>query len=220
MPTELRPQYNALLASLNLDLSSNSPFSTLKDPALVPWERICKAIETLGEYGTFRGTSDGTFLPKGEMERQSSGEFAKALKEKGVHSITVGDLTEEWYVYSLSDPINNQVDTEENLRRYYPDDIVKRFLRSYEKPPTTAGKDEYIELYGRILSDGQGERCNELSILMMSSRNDTVMLVHLPVRILHNDLHKHGFPVLRYEMRWTPPQVRPKGKFKNIDFFS
>ncbi|KAF8514970.1 carboxylesterase [Gautieria morchelliformis] len=189
-PAELRAQYNALLESLDIDPSSESSLSTLKDPTLVPWERICKSIETLVAYGTFRGTSDGNFLPDGEMEWQSSGGFAKVLEEKGVLSIVVGDLTEEWYVYSLSDPIEGPADMEENLRRYYTDDIVTRMLNFYEKLPINAGKDEYVRLYGQILSDGQ---------------------VHLPVRLLHRDLHKHGFPVLRYEIRWTPPQVRRKG---------
>lgn len=69
----------------------------------------------------------------------------------------MGDLTEEWYVYALSDPIDGQADLEENLRRYYPERIVKRLLNSYEKLPTAAGKDEFFRLYGRVLSDGQGE---------------------------------------------------------------
>ncbi|KAF8585883.1 carboxylesterase [Ramaria rubella] len=189
-PAELRSQYNALLQSLQLDPSTTSSLSDLKDSSRTSWEHINRSVESLGKYGTFRGASDGTFLPTEEMEWQASGGFAKALKEKGVRSIVVGDLTEEWYVYSLSDPVSGPADLEENLKRYYPDEIVKRLLEAYGKLPPNSGKDDYTRLYGRILSDGQ---------------------VHLPVRLLHRDLLKHGFPILRYEIRWTPPQIRPKG---------
>lgn len=41
--------------------------------------------------------------------------------------------------------------------------------------------------------------------------------VHLPVRLLHRDLKKHGFPVLRYQIQWTPPQTRPYSMFKSIE---
>lgn len=157
-PADLRAQYNALLESLHLDPSAKSSVSVVKDATKVSPERIGRGIESLVAYGTFRGTSDGQFLPKdpGEMEWQASGGFAKALKAKGVKSIVVGDLTEEWYVYSLSDPVNGPEDLEENLRRYYPDATVKRLLSSYGKLPAGAAKDAYARLYGRILSDGQG----------------------------------------------------------------
>ena len=36
--------------------------------------------------------------------------------------------------------------------------------------------------------------------------------VRLPIRLLARDLHASEFPVLRYEIRWTPEQGRPKGK--------
>ena len=35
--------------------------------------------------------------------------------------------------------------------------------------------------------------------------------VHLPVRLFARDMANAGFPVLRYEIRWTPEQVRPYG---------
>lgn len=93
----------------------------------------------------------------GEMEWQASGGFARVLKAKGVRSIVVGDLTEEWFVYSLSDPVSGPGDLEKNLRRYYPDDVVRSLLGAYGSLPRGAGREEYAKLYGRILSDGQGE---------------------------------------------------------------
>ena len=35
------------------------------------------------------------------------------------------------------------------------------------------------------------------------------------MRLLARDLLKAGFPVLRYEIRWTPEQVRPFGENRN-----
>jgi hypothetical protein len=65
-------------------------------------------------------------------------------------------------------------------------------MRMYKMLPEDAGVSEVERLFGQILSDGQ---------------------VHLPVRLLARDLCNAGFPVLRYEIRWTPEQTRPKGKF-------
>ncbi|KAF8528531.1 carboxylesterase [Hysterangium stoloniferum] len=192
-PRELRPQYEALLRSVGLNPADSSSLSAIKNVNQVTSQTLTDTIaSSLVAHGTFRGASDGEFLPgaKGEMEFQASGRFAKAIAEKGIKSIVVGDLTEEWYLYSIAHPINSSKDIEENLKRYYPDYIVKTLVKAYgELPPNLSG-DKYAELFGRILSDGQ---------------------VHLPVRILHRDLQKHGFPVVRYQIRWTPPQVQPKG---------
>jgi len=35
--------------------------------------------------------------------------------------------------------------------------------------------------------------------------------IHIPIRLLHRDLAKNGFPILRYQIRWTPEQRRPLG---------
>ncbi|KIJ50395.1 hypothetical protein M422DRAFT_74458 [Sphaerobolus stellatus SS14] len=189
-PKELREQYQVLLRAVGLDPLDKSSHEKLKDSDQISWQRLTKEIELINEYGTFRGASDDGFLPLREMERQADGTFAKLLKEKGVRSIVVGDLTEEWYLYSIAHPITKPEDVVPNLKRYYPDDIVDRLLKAYKPLSSNSTPEECAKLYGRILSDGQ---------------------VHLPIRILHRNLKKQGFPIVRYEIRWTPPQLRPKG---------
>lgn len=79
------------------------------------------------------------------------------------------------------------------MTRYYPDPIIETLLNHYPKPAEDASEEELTKLFGVIMSDAQ---------------------VHLPVRMLTRDLIASGFPVLRYEIRWTPEQVRvPHGKF-------
>jgi len=124
------------------------------------------------------------------MEWQRSGSFAAALKKKGVKSIVVGDLKEEWYLYSIAHPIKSYQDIKLNLERYYQVDMVEKSLELYRKPSEDDGEEEFVKLFGEVLSEGQ---------------------VHLPVRLLARDLVNAGFPVLRYEIRWTPEQVRPLG---------
>jgi len=187
-PKELRAQYHALLGAVGIDSSDPSALSKLKQ---TPWQKLVQEIsDSLISHGTFRGASDGSFLPTGEMERQADGTFAKLLKEKGVKSVVIGDLRDEWYLYSIAHPIKTPQDVRDNLRRYYRDDIVDRLLKVYKPLGKNASPEACAKLFGRILSDGQ---------------------VHLPIRLLHRDLKRQGFPVLRYEIRWTPPQVRPKG---------
>jgi carboxylesterase type B len=161
----------------------------------IPASEITRVIETdaLGtEYGTFRACLDGDWLPTSPnpMAWQHTGEFARSLREKGIKSILVGDLTEEWYLYSIAHPIHAPKDLAPNLERYYPKKMVATLASHYTSLPKNATSEASQKLFGEILSDSQ---------------------VHLPIRILVRDLHKAGFPVLRYEIRWTPEQLRHEG---------
>jgi hypothetical protein len=193
---ELRPQFRALCSALDLDPNSSDILSVLRDTEKVPWSSITKVVENLGVHGTFRGALDGRWLPMDPdpMSWQRSGDFARALKEKEVRSIVIGDLTEEWYLYSIAHPIRTPEDILTNLGRYYPADLVHSLLALYDEWPPKQGTDEkqLVRFFGEMLSEGQ---------------------VHLPVRLLHRDLVNAGFPVFRYEIRWTPEQLRPFGTF-------
>jgi carboxylesterase type B len=124
------------------------------------------------------------------MAWQRSG-FAQSLRDKGITSILVGDLTNEWYLYSIAHPINSPNDIVPNLERYYPSDVVVKLVQQYDTLPENSTSEAAQKLFGEILSDSQ---------------------VHLPVRILVRDLHDAGFPILRYEIRWAPQKMRPEGK--------
>jgi hypothetical protein len=121
------------------------------------------------------------------MEWQRSGGLARCLKERGVRSVVVGDLTEEWYLYSIAHPIRAYDDILPNLKRYYPSNVARRMMGMYSE---VEGEEASKRLFGIILADGQ---------------------VHLPIRMLARDLMAGGMPVVRYEIRWTPERQRPKG---------
>ncbi|KAF7356947.1 Carboxylic ester hydrolase [Mycena venus] len=189
---ELRPQFEALCRALKIDPSSSNALNQLLE---IPASEMIKVIETdaLGtEFGTFRGCLDGEWLPisPNPMEWQRTGGFAGALREKGVKSILVGDLTEEWYLYSIAHPIESPKDIAPNLERYYPKKMVTALASHYRSLPDDATSEASAKLMGEIFSDSQ---------------------VHLPIRILVRDLHEARFPVLRYEIRWTPEQLRVEG---------
>ncbi|KAF9046824.1 alpha/beta-hydrolase [Hymenopellis radicata] len=191
-PAELRPQFQALCRALYLDPASPSIISQLRE---VSADKICHVIETdaVGtEYGTYRGCVDDDWLAAvpDAMAWQRSGNLAQSLQDKGVKSVVIGDTIEEWYLYSIAHPVKAPADVVLNLERYYPDDIVRKMVKLYRTLPDDAGAEESARLYGEIASDYQ---------------------VHLPVRLLARDLQAAGYPVLRYEFRWTPEQVRPKG---------
>lgn len=129
------------------------------------------------------------------MERQRNGDFARALRGRGVQSIVVGEVVDEWYIYSLSHPISSPLDIVPNLKRYFPDAIVEKLMLCFEKLPENSSQKEAKELFGRMLSSVQ---------------------VHIPVRLLHRDLLAAGFPVVRYLLEWTPEQLRHDGMLNNI----
>ncbi|TFY60729.1 hypothetical protein EVJ58_g4960 [Rhodofomes roseus] len=185
-PAGQRPQFDALCHSLGLDPRSPTILSQLRDTSALPFNKITQVIESgeIGtEFDTFRGTRDSTWTGDSPdpMTWQRSGEFARALKAKGVRSVVVGDLTEEWFIYAMTHPVYSYADVEANLRKFYPRDVVARLLECYETEPQNL-----FRFMGKVLSDCQ---------------------VYLPTRLLARDLYNAGFPVLRYEIGWVPQAV-------------
>jgi hypothetical protein len=153
--------------------------------------------EALGPHGTFRGSADGHWMARepDAMAWQRNGSLARGLAAHGVRSVVLGDLSEEWYLYAIAHECEGIAGVRENLLRYYPASVVERMIEVYEAEgrfKEGLSTDEVFKLFGDMLSEGQ---------------------VHLPVRILHRDLLAASFPVARYEMRWTPEQVRPLGEY-------
>ncbi|KAG6828499.1 hypothetical protein H0H92_007774 [Tricholoma furcatifolium] len=194
-PEEYREQFEALCRSLNLDPDAPDILDTLRDPVKVPWSSITHVIETdvIGVHGTFRGCLADDWLPTSPdpVAWQRSGGLANGLRAHGVKSIVIGDLSEEWYLYSIAHPIPMPRDIIPNLTRYFPEDVSRRFVDAWRKIPDDAGSEEAEKLYGEILSCGQ---------------------VHLPVRVLAEDLYNAEYPVLRYAIEWVPEQSRTGGK--------
>ncbi|KAG7085378.1 hypothetical protein E1B28_002941 [Marasmius oreades] len=189
-PAEYQSQYNALCTAVGLDPSDPSTLGTLKDPTKVPASKLCELIENdnLGEvyHGTFRGAFDASWVPVDTdmMEYQRSGGLARNLLRKGVRHAVIGDLTEEWYLYSIAhEPIKTKEDVKANLMRYYRKSEVDSMMVGREE--STQGG--WQRTFGEILSDWQ---------------------VHLPVRKFAADMIKAGFPVLRYLIKWTPEAGR------------
>ena len=193
-PGEHRPQFQALCRALKLNPEAPDILDSLRDPVKVPPSVITDIIDSdiLGEYGTFRGclSEDWLSVFPDPMTWQRSGELARKLRERGVRAVVVGDLTEEWYLYAIAHPVKAPQDMIPNLRRYFPDPIVHGLVKRWKNLPDGAGSEEVERLFGDIFSCGQ---------------------VHLPVRLLARDLQAAGFPVLRYEIAWTPEQLRVKG---------
>lgn len=192
-PAELRTQYQALLKAVNIDPEDPNALSRLSDPEQVSAADITSAIdeERLGPgLGTFRGCTDGQWMQPGAMEWQRNGGFAAGLKAHGVKFVVLGDLVDEWYLYSIAHPIATPQDVTDNLKRYYPADMVEKMEKQFPELPKDADEETCARRFGDILSDGQ---------------------VYLPVRMLARDLRASNFPFVRYYIQWTPPSVRPKG---------
>ncbi|KAF7317743.1 Carboxylic ester hydrolase [Mycena kentingensis (nom. inval.)] len=141
--------------SVRRSRSTRPPPAALAQLKSVAPEEITTVIETdaLGVvYGTFRGCWDGqNWLPSSAnpMEWQRSGAFARALRAKGVRSIVVGDLTEEWYLYSIAHPIASFDEIAPNLERYYQREVVEGLMKMYPKPQDGDG-DALKRFYGDL----------------------------------------------------------------------
>jgi len=158
---------------------------TLRDPARLPAAAITRAIETdaLGvALGTFRGAFEESWLAAEPMAWQRTGGLARGLQAHGVRSLVLGDLAEEWYLYSIAHFVKDVRGIELNMERYYQEDIVRKMMPLYRSLPEGAPVAEVEKLFGEMLSEGQ---------------------VYLPVRLLARDLLASGFPFVRYRIRWT-----------------
>jgi len=177
-----------------LDPEADDTLSILKDPSKVPWKRITSLAEdgTLFEYGTFRGclSSDWIRTSPPPMEVQRSGDLGKMILEKGVKVVVLGDLSEEWYLYSIAHPILSKEDILPNLERYFPRGVALDLMDAFPPLKDGATAEESAKSYGEIMACAQ---------------------VHLPVRRLAQDIATAGVLVLRYELHWTPEPVRPFG---------
>jgi hypothetical protein len=130
----------------------------------------------LGKDETFLPSSDGTFPPVSldYMTWQRSGRFGKRLKEKGIKSVVIGEVSDEWFGYGLTHQIDTIAEVGPCLERYYPEEIVKGMLKHYSVNTGGGGEEKKaMRLMGRALGDGK---------------------VYLPVRILHRDLAQVGIP--------------------------
>jgi hypothetical protein len=109
---------------------------TLRDPTKVPWFDITNAIEHLESYGTFRGclSDDWIITSPGPMERQRNGTSSRALQARGVRFVVAGDLTEEWYIYSIAHPIDGAEDIVTNLERYFSSLLVRGLMKECYPP--------------------------------------------------------------------------------------
>ncbi|KAH6915737.1 Alpha/Beta hydrolase protein [Coprinopsis sp. MPI-PUGE-AT-0042] len=193
-PSELEPQFEALCQALSLDPDSPNVVSDLKNPFKMPGSAITKVIENekLGRHGTFRGclSDDWIISSPGPMERQRNGSFAKSLQDHGVRYIVLGEVSEEWYLYSIAHTISSPADFAPNLERYFSSELVEKLLSQYPPLPPTATKEDIVKRFGDMLGCVQ---------------------VYLPLRVLAQDLRKASFPFLRYQICWTPEQDRPLG---------
>jgi len=201
---ELRPQFEALCRSLNLDPKAPDVLDTLRDPAKVPAETLMHVIGTDKpgiEYSAYRGCLDGVWMSNDPdpMSWQHSGHLARKLREKGVKGIAIGDLPDEWYIYAIGHEVNGSRDVLPNLLRWYPRTVAEKLMSLYKTLPESATAEEAKELMGIILSDGQ---------------------VHVPVRLFARDFQQAGFPVFRYEIHWTPEQVRRNGEQTELTLIS
>jgi len=197
---ELQPQFDALCRALKLHPYSRDILDTLRDPVKVPWTAITKVIESnaLGiEHGIFRACLSDDWIPAetGLMDSQRSGNFARGLRGRGVQSIVVGEVSDEWYIYSVSHPMSSPQDCRRHLMRHFSDRIVRRLMSCFKEIP----EDGDLEAARAVL--GQAFSC---------------VLTHFPIRLLHRDLLEADFPVIRYRIEWTPEQLCPNGKFDDI----
>ena len=133
------------------------------------------------------------------MAWQRSGELARGLRAHGVRSVVVGEVTEEWYLYSIAHPVTSEDELRRNLERYYRKDVVEKMLEVHlgqegegesGKPLGERTPEELERLLGEVVSEGQ---------------------VYLPVRLFARDMLAAGYPLVRYEIRWTPEQLRKLG---------
>lgn len=147
------------------------------------------------KHHTFRPITDSSFIQPGVIEYHRSGAFASQFKSRGF-KLLVGEVENEETLYAVTNgPEANFESLHLQVSNYYAPATTDRVLQRYPLPSASATKEEWMAVYGKIVSDGQ---------------------VRAPTRFLANNLFQHGVPVkdiwryrISYRLSFIDEKVAP-----------
>lgn len=188
-PSETQEQFEEVCAWFGI--SGNDKLRQLRE---IPWTQLVHAIMKLKNH-TFRPITDNLFILPGMIEYHHSGAFAKAFKEANFR-LFIGEMLNEETLYAATNsPQANYESLYTQVANYYAPAVTTRALEHY-KLPTSEVRQDWIDVYGIIISDGQ---------------------VRAPSRFVANSLFEHGVSVediwryrISYRLSFITEKVAPK----------
>ena len=191
-PAEAQPQFDEVCAFFNIpsELQGNQKLARLRK---VVTSDLVEMIMKL-KHHTFRPLTDDLFILPGMIEYHQSGAFAKAFKEAGF-KLFIGEMLNEESLYAATNsPEPHYESLFTQVENYYAPSVTERVLKYY-KLPISQERQEWVDVYGIIISDGQ---------------------VRAPSRFVADSLYQHGVSVddiwryrISYRLSFLDGKVAP-----------
>lgn len=171
---ETKAQFDEVIDKFGIDKSLTGP-QKLEALRKLDTKFIVDKIPQL-EHHTFRAVSDDFFVPLSLIADFQNGKYAEKLKAKNVRIIS-GEVNNEQYTYSIFFSPTNLKELELQVNNYYPEKVSRTFLDHYLTEKLDESSPDFekklVELYGKIVSDGQ---------------------VYVALRGFLSKMVEHGFP--------------------------
>lgn len=119
----------------------------------VPANELVDCIPRLKAH-TFRATTDGSFVSSKFLSSIHDGSFASKLKANNT-KVMIGEVSDENRLYRLVNPPSCFDDLIHQLSQYYPRHVADAIVKIYQIPQFTASREDWADIYGRILADCQ-----------------------------------------------------------------
>ncbi|KAJ5201004.1 hypothetical protein N7449_005807 [Penicillium cf. viridicatum] len=149
---DVNPQFEELCGYFNVptDLTGPQKVDRLRE---ISHKDLVAAIKHLKNH-TFRPVTDGLFVFPGFTEYHRSGAFAEQFRKRRLRVLIGEVLNEETLYATYHSPEPNIDSLRLQLSNYYAPGTTDRILKSYTLPSTTDAE-EWKNVYGNIIADGQ-----------------------------------------------------------------
>jgi carboxylesterase type B len=151
---EAQQQFNDLLSVLKIPLSWDKK---QKLDALLgkSAEELVTAVDQMKQK-FFRPILDGEFMSEDLFQQIYSGKFGQRMRDLGIQTI-IGDLTQEFHLYSNSYPPRSYEDLVDRLSWDYPRRIATAICFPYKpfKSMPLRSEEDWKNIFGKLYADMQ-----------------------------------------------------------------
>lgn len=151
--SEAQPQFDELCTYFDIPLSASGA-DKLAALRRVSYPKLVTALGHLQRH-TFRPVTDELFVLSGMMEYQRSRAFADQFCQRGLRLLIGEVLNEETLYATYNAPDRGLESLRLEVANYYGDSTADRILQNYTLPGPYSDAQEWKDLFGRIISDGQ-----------------------------------------------------------------
>ncbi len=170
----LTSQFDDLCAAHSIP-TNLPPVEKLSRLRSIPASELITSLAKLTRH-TFRGSTDGDFIPPSFLSSLHDGTFTTLLANHNI-SVLLGEVRDEYQLYKLVNPPHDHATLITQLKNYYPEPVVAALINPannlYTLPSSSStDSDAWATTFAKIVADVQ---------VHASSRSFTNLLLNPPI---------------------------------------